>query len=244
MSRRSPMARRWDERARADAFHYIESARWDGDVEAFFRAGEERLTVLLDPWLPDRRVLAVEIGCGLGRIARALAGRFERMIGVDVSGEMVERARELHSGLRQIDFRVGDGASIPVETASADLVFSYEVFQHMPGKDVILANLRDAARVLRSDGRAVIHLPYGRRSLRRRLVPERLRSPLRAVLRRGDPLMNDATWGGAGALSDREIATLFEAAGLRVEGVHPDPTHEPGTRVLVVASVPGRAGPT
>jgi hypothetical protein len=33
---RDSMRESWDERARRDAFYYVETAQWDGDVEAFY----------------------------------------------------------------------------------------------------------------------------------------------------------------------------------------------------------------
>jgi SAM-dependent methyltransferase len=47
----------------------------------------------------------------------------------------------------------------PVESASADVVVSYLVLQHLPARDVVTAYLREFARVLAPDGRAFVQLP-------------------------------------------------------------------------------------
>ena len=41
----------WNQRAKKDAFYYVESAFWDGDIDKFFALGEERSQLILDPIL-------------------------------------------------------------------------------------------------------------------------------------------------------------------------------------------------
>jgi tRNA/tmRNA/rRNA uracil-C5-methylase (TrmA/RlmC/RlmD family) len=43
---------------------------------------------------PHQRERALDFGCGLGRITRALAQHFDESVGVDISEDMVRRARE------------------------------------------------------------------------------------------------------------------------------------------------------
>lgn len=235
------MKERWDERAARDAFHFVETSHWSGDVDAFFEVGERRVRGLIDPVLDDhlpadRRSRAVELGSGVGRFVRALATRFDEVIGVDVSEEMVCRARSLHpeEAYPGVRFLTSDGLSLPVETESADLVLSYEVFQHMPSRDVIAANLRDARRVLRPDGVALIHVRTTQSTLKRR-VPASLRR-IKARLTGVDPLKRDSTFLGT-PLARGELPKLFGDAGLAVQELRDDPSHDPGERVFVVALV-------
>ena len=61
------------------------------------------------------------------------------VIAIDVSAEMIERARSLNSGLSNVRFVHGDGVSLrPVDDASVDVCISYVVFQHIPDPDVTL----------------------------------------------------------------------------------------------------------
>jgi SAM-dependent methyltransferase len=58
---------------------------WDGissDFDEWIRAA-----------LPDRAATAVDLGCGAGRHSVLLAGRAEKVLGVDISERMLERAR-------------------------------------------------------------------------------------------------------------------------------------------------------
>jgi SAM-dependent methyltransferase len=101
---------------------------------------------------------AVEIGPGAGRFTKHMALDFDEVIGVDVSPGMIKTART-HLTERNIDLRLGDGLTLPVETGTADVAFSTDVFQHFETHEVARSNFREIARVLRPDGCMLIHLP-------------------------------------------------------------------------------------
>jgi SAM-dependent methyltransferase len=242
------MREAWNARARRDPFRYVETAHWDGDVEAFFALGEDRCALLVDPVLGSRGIdpstkVALDLGCGVGRISRALARRFATAIGVDVSDEMIERAVALHprEAYPNLRFAASDGLALPLEDASVDFAFSYEVVQHMPTHDVILRNLREIRRVLRPGGIALVHVhtaPTRRVVLRTRLVRLLPAAVVRFVKTRvlgHDPLTCDESFRGAPPLDPAELGRFFADAGLAVDDVRHDPTHAPGARALVVA---------
>jgi 2-polyprenyl-3-methyl-5-hydroxy-6-metoxy-1,4-benzoquinol methylase len=90
------MRQDWDKRARENARYYVHTGQEQWSDEDYFRSGEinverEILTDMgnvcqgMDP--AQMRVL--EIGCGTGRITRALARQFGEVYGVDISGEMI-----------------------------------------------------------------------------------------------------------------------------------------------------------
>ena len=79
-------------------------------VRATVRAGRDRMRTTLLGWLPDdlhgRRIL--DAGCGTGALAVEAAKRGAEVVAIDLSGTLVNLARErLPEGLK-IDFRVGD----------------------------------------------------------------------------------------------------------------------------------------
>lgn len=238
------MRERWDLRAQTDAVAYIEANRDVPDLEGFFALGEHFVQVLADPVLVGlARNRALDLGCGLGRITRALAERFEEVLAVDVSAEMVRRAEALHPAAEfpSISFHATDGVSLPLENESVDFVFSYEVFQHLPSREVMRLNLLEVARVLRPDGLALIHVhrPPGTAAYwlerAKRAVPDRIWSRLKRALGRGDPLTSDATFRGTAPLRRDDIEELWTSAGLTVAELRDDPTHEPASRALVAA---------
>jgi SAM-dependent methyltransferase len=146
----------WDDAARRNAAWYVDTSLGfdEPDMERFFATGEEivRIAHLDAPVVPAGRERAVEIGAGLGRVCRALAPHFERVDGIDISAEMVDRARELVTDPR-VRFHLGEGASLAgIEDASVDLVVSFTVFQHLPDPSVMAAYVVEAGRVLRPGG--------------------------------------------------------------------------------------------
>lgn len=246
MSAGDRMRESWDQRAKRDAYYYVETAHWDGDVEGFFALGEERARLLVDPVLPElerpaAESSAVDLGCGVGRFSRAFAGRFKDVLGIDVSEEMVRQAREANpaDAYPNLLFEPGDGITLPAPDDAHDFVFSYEVFQHMPSEDVIRSNLHEVARILRPGGVALLHIktePEGDRLKAAivGLIPDAaLQAAKRAVGR--DPLVSDPSFRGT-ALKRETLGPVFADAGLTIRYLRDDPTHDPGARAFVVAS--------
>jgi SAM-dependent methyltransferase len=150
------MRRFWDERARENAAWYVDTslAYDDPDMVRFFEAGREISDFALtrSPVQPERHERALEIGPGLGRVCVALAEHFDHVTGIDVSQEMVERARTLIDHDR-IELLVGDGVTLqPVPDRSVDFVVSFTVLQHLPSTELVLGYVAEAARVLRPGG--------------------------------------------------------------------------------------------
>lgn len=164
------MRRFWDDRAAENAVWYIDTSldAEAPDLEQFLATGREvvRIAVLDAPVRPATMGHALEIGPGVGRICLALAEHFDRVTGIDVSAEMVERARDFVDDDR-IELLVGDGVTLrPVPDASVDLVTSFTVLQHLPSEELVAGYLREAARVLRPGGVLAVqwnNLPHPRR---------------------------------------------------------------------------------
>jgi SAM-dependent methyltransferase len=188
MRQGADMQRYWDERAREDAFYFVDNRLDYGapDVDRFWSGGDEALGLLLAiagaEIEPDDVI--VDIGCGLGRLTRAAAARAARVLSIDVSEEMLSRARELNSGLDNVEWLHGDGRTLyPIEDASVDGIVSIVVFQHIPDPSITLGYVQEMGRVLRPGGWAAfqvstderVHLPN--QSLRERLLSKIGRAP-------------------------------------------------------------------
>lgn len=146
------MRRDWNRRARADARHFIAVGHSQSDQQ-FWASGERDLaTVVLRDVVLSPGALALEIGCGLGRLLRPLASRVEKAWGVDISDEMVTRAREALFDVANAEVLPTDGTLAHFDDATIDLVISFIVFQHIPAKRLVSAYIREAARVLKSNG--------------------------------------------------------------------------------------------
>jgi SAM-dependent methyltransferase len=221
------MRRYWDERARDNAAFYVDTTMdYDRpDMERFFRTGREVVREALDdaPVRPARTGLAVEIGCGLGRVCAALAERFDEVVGVDVSAEMLRRARELVPDPR-VRFDLGDGTTLStLEDASADFVVSFTVFQHVPDPVVVDRYLAEAGRVLRPGGVAAFQWNNTPGSLRWAIRRTLLSALQRSGLRREARLRNDAAFLGS-RIPLRRVARSLEAGGLELAGTRGEGT--------------------
>jgi SAM-dependent methyltransferase len=154
----------WDERAREDAFYFVDNRikYKDPAEEARFwemgRTDLDRLLGAVDVSLqPDWDV--VEIGCGVGRLTRVLAERAASVKALDVSSEMLAIARNENSGLPNVEWIHGDGVSLAgVGDAAADAVVSHVVFQHIPDPQITLGYIREVGRVLKRGGVAALHV--------------------------------------------------------------------------------------
>jgi predicted TPR repeat methyltransferase len=91
---------------------------------------------------------SLDLGCGTGLFGAEMAPRSRRLVGVDVSPKMLERARELtvYTELRCTDLL---SALESEESASYDVVAAADVFVYVGKLDSIVPAVR---RVLRSDG--------------------------------------------------------------------------------------------
>lgn len=137
------------------------------DDEAFARSGDADVARLvreakLRPW---SRVL--DLGCGAGRLAHALARRWwfvGSYVGVEVQERHVEWcSQNIHSRLSSFRFIHVDapnerynphGASarrLPMEDGSVDVFYAFSVFSHMRS-DELLIYLREVRRVLEPRG--------------------------------------------------------------------------------------------
>jgi SAM-dependent methyltransferase len=137
----------------------------------------------------------VDVGCGAGRLTKYMAANFERVVGVDVSNDMLEVARS-HISEPNVELRLGDGVALPVDTATVDGAFSCHVFQHFDSLALARANFSEMARILKPGGTMMVHLPVvmppaGIPGIRLALAARKKLGNLRAMVkrRRGAPLM-------------------------------------------------------
>jgi ubiquinone/menaquinone biosynthesis C-methylase UbiE len=154
------MRQEWDQRSRENAYHYIASWKDQWPEDEFLLSGERDVRELIDPYLAaaqfapaGKRVL--EIGCGVGRMSFALAKRFAMVEALDISSEMIDRARALQDRLRieNVRFSVGSGKDLSqYSQESMDFAFSFIVFQHIPEVAIIENYIREIGRVLKGGG--------------------------------------------------------------------------------------------
>jgi ubiquinone/menaquinone biosynthesis C-methylase UbiE len=109
------------------------------------RAVVSLVAARMDGFTPES---ILDIGCGTGRLLRRAGLRWPtaRLVGVDPAGGMIACARRLTP---PATFHLGHGEALPLPDSSVDVVFSTISFHHWNDQ---AAGLREAARVLRSNG--------------------------------------------------------------------------------------------
>jgi SAM-dependent methyltransferase len=160
--------RNWEEFAAQDPFWAVLSqtdrkyGRWVR--EDFYRTGETQIAEVMDHAeqldRPRNREAALDFGSGVGRLTRALAGRFDRVVGVDISQTMVDNATRFNDDVPNVSFQVNARPDLRVfGDASFDLVNTRIVLQHLPDRAMIEGYLTEFLRVLRPGGLLVFQLP-------------------------------------------------------------------------------------
>ena len=154
------MRAEWDKRARENARYYIATAQPEWSDDEFFESGREnvRREILTDminicQGKDPKQMRVLEIGCGAGRVTRALSLVFGEVCGVDISGEMVRQATEALKPYPNAHVFQNSGKDLAVlGDVVFDFAFSSIVFQHIPSRDVIENYMREVHRLLRPGG--------------------------------------------------------------------------------------------
>jgi arsenite methyltransferase len=162
---------------------------------------------------PGETILDLGSGPGLDALLAARAvGPEGRVIGVDMTPEMIERARRNaeRAGASQVEFRQGRLEELPVEDASIDGVISNCVINLVPDKSRVF---REVTRVLKPTGRLVISDIVLNKELPEPLareIPAWAGCVSGAVLReRYFAMLADAGLGDVEVLADRDALALF-----------------------------------
>jgi SAM-dependent methyltransferase len=114
-----------------------------------------RKTALIARRLADAGIAGgrgLDLGCGMGAHAVALAGHGHRVIGIEPSVRSVTRAR-----LGGATVAAASGVALPFRGGSFDFVYAIGVMHHLPGAEARAQAFAEIARVLRPGGRLLLH---------------------------------------------------------------------------------------
>jgi SAM-dependent methyltransferase len=151
------MRREWDARARENARHYVATAQTNWSDEDYFESGRQSVyhEILTDmgnvcQGRDPKQMTVLEIGCGSGRITRALSETFGQVYAVDISGEMIALAKEALKDRPNVHLFQNNGSDLTVlPDIQVDFAFSFIVFQHIPRREVIYSYVREVGRLLK-----------------------------------------------------------------------------------------------
>ncbi len=214
------VTRLWERNARADALWAIlalpgKEHGWD--PAEFFRTGERDVAELMryvdERGARPRPGRALDFGCGVGRLTRAIAPLFERVDGVDVCPTPTERARGFTTDQR-VQYHVGASPDLGAfPDASFDLVLSILVLQHIPAP-FNESYLAEFTRVAAPTGILLFQAPHAARRTPPRRGP--LRRLAAALLRR------DRVTLEMYALPRERVETILRGGGCEIIDVRAD----------------------
>jgi ubiquinone/menaquinone biosynthesis C-methylase UbiE len=133
---------------------YFESVAgdWEHIRKSYF---DDRVASLaIEKLLPPDLTLA-DVGCGTGSLTFELARFARKVIGVDLSNEMLRRARAVarERELRNVEFRQGDALTLPLDSHSFDAAFCVMVLHFLPDPQRAIASL---CRITRPGGSVIL----------------------------------------------------------------------------------------
>jgi SAM-dependent methyltransferase len=161
------LQRQWDRYGRTDPLWAVLSlpdkrqGRWD-EAE-FFATGEREIQDVLaharSLGVQPNPARALDFGCGVGRLARALVPHFERVDGVDIAPSMLEQAARYNKDPVRCVFHLNERADLALfPDRSFTFIYTSLVLQHVP-TDLARGYIREFLRVLAKGGLLVFHLP-------------------------------------------------------------------------------------
>lgn len=106
-----------------DRIAALEMTGWDSNVHYH---------AFLLKHLPTRVACALDIGCGTGAFARALAERADHVLAIDLSPRMIERARARSAAHSNIEYRVADLLTDDLGAEPFDCITTIATMHHVP----------------------------------------------------------------------------------------------------------------
>jgi ubiquinone/menaquinone biosynthesis C-methylase UbiE len=225
MSALADLQRNWEGLAQADPLWAIctdpekRQAKWTR--EEFFATGQVEIERVMECVKSlglemDRSAPALDFGCGVGRVTRAMAACFPECWGVDVSPTMVRLAAELNQDAPQCKFVLNELRDLSIlENNYFGFVYSNIVLQHMPPR-FCRGYLKEMVRVTRPGGILVFAAVEAFRV--GMLAQWRQKIGVRRMLRRFVPRNGNCAMD-LHSCSEASVRRVLAAAGARIVDV-------------------------
>lgn len=156
----SDVKRTWDTFAKRDPLWDIltdpdkRGGRWDEDE--FFATGEREVAEVLahiaSLGLELGKEMALDFGCGVGRLTQAMAGHFHQCYGVDISPTMIELANRYNRFGDRARYILNERDDLScLDNLSFDFIYSSITLQHMQPR-YSLNYIKEFLRLLKPEG--------------------------------------------------------------------------------------------
>jgi SAM-dependent methyltransferase len=126
-------------------------ATGEDEIEKVMRAGQRF-------GLPATRDVALDFGCGIGRLTFAMAHYFRQVVGVDISESMLRQAAALNRSPK-CAFVANATDCLPFPSDSFDFIYTAIVLQHVPEKQIVRRYISEFVRTLKPGGLLVMQIP-------------------------------------------------------------------------------------
>ena len=150
------MERDWDNRAKIGAQISVTGTASVEEEQAQARLNLDNR--ILQGINLNKGSVVLEIGCGLGTYLKLFSGRVKEVHGVDISGEMLKKAKERLRDCSNVFLYKTEGQLDMFPNRHFDFVYSVGVFQHFPSKHLVYGYFRDTSRVLKVGGEFAFHV--------------------------------------------------------------------------------------
>jgi ubiquinone/menaquinone biosynthesis C-methylase UbiE len=131
------------------SFKELETAGWSepGRADAYDSVVGRVTARAIEPLLDAARVglgtRLLDVATGPGHVAGAAAARGAEAVGVDISEDMLARARRLYP---RVEFRPADAESLPFDDGAFDAVVAAFLLHHVPSPERVVGELARVAR--------------------------------------------------------------------------------------------------
>ena len=150
------MRKDWNLRAKHDPFYFVRSVKNQSE-DGFWQSGYIDRDSILEKNSVQKilgknfeNTSALEIGCGIGRILIPMSEKFHKVVGIDISNEMIKVGKQKTKKHPNCEFLVSNGKDLAdLPSGFFNFCYSFIVFQHIPDKDIIKNYMRDIHRVLK-----------------------------------------------------------------------------------------------
>ena len=136
-----------DERLRLEFNDWAKAGRGAGMEKGHRPLGEQAIELLTI----SSRSQVLDVGCGSGWATRLMAEKAHtgRVVGIDISDEMIKLAQETSTSFSNVKFYVGSAEKLPFKDSEFSHAFSMESLYYYGD---IVAALREIKRVLQAGG--------------------------------------------------------------------------------------------
>ncbi len=153
----------------------------DEALARFFATGEKHVDSLFDEINRHlaknfRPQTTLDFGCGTGRLSIPLAKKSQRLIGLDVSADMLREARKNaeRQGVNNVEFKISDDSLSALKGERFDLINSYIVLQHINVERGMLI-IEKMLQLLNSGGIGALQITYSSNKLKSNKIATYLR---------------------------------------------------------------------